>query len=134
MKYRIVLGLALFVSVIAIYSCEKNVGYIASPSSTGPGACDTAGLTYSSGAGVIMPIINAQCATSTACHSAGAPKANGDFSTYALVQLHASGGTSSAFYQHLTGTVQPMPNVPQPGWSACYKDQLVEWTLVGAPQ
>ncbi|HTB06284.1 MAG TPA: hypothetical protein VK806_04965 [Bacteroidia bacterium] len=139
MKYRIILGLAVFVIMIAIYSCEKNVGYIAGASSGNPAppppACDTSNLTYSTGAGVIQPIINSQCATSTACHGAGAPKANGDFSSYALIQLHASGGTSSPMYTNLVGpTSTPMPNVAQPGWDACDKAKLVQWLTIGAPQ
>jgi hypothetical protein len=140
MKYKVVLGLALFLVIIAIYSCEKNIGYIAGASSGNPAppppTCDTAGLTYSSGAGApIQTIINAQCATSTACHGAGAPKANGDFSTYANLQIHATGGKSSTMYTNLVGpTSTPMPNVAQPGWDACDKAKLVQWLTIGAPQ
>lgn len=131
MKYKIVFGLALLVLVIFINSCQKNVGYVAVVAAP----CDTAGMTYSTGAGTpIQIIVNTQCATTTACHAAGAPKANGDFSTWAGVQSHASGGTTSQFYQHLTGTFQPMPNVLQAGWTECDRSKLVQWILIGAPQ
>lgn len=132
MKYKIVFGLALLVLVIVINSCQKNVGYVAVVAAP----CDTAGMTYSSGAGApIQTIINTQCAVS-GCHAPGSPKANGDFSTYANVYLHASGGKSSAMYTNLVGpTTQPMPNIAQPGWDPnCMKAKLVEWILIGAPQ
>jgi hypothetical protein len=133
MKYKIIFGLALLVLVIFINSCEKNVGYVP-VNGAPPPSCDTAGMTYSTGAGVIQTIVNTQCATTTACHAAGSPKANGDFSTWAGVQSHASGGTTSQFYQHLTGTFQPMPNVQQAGWIECDRAKLVQWIMIGAPQ
>jgi hypothetical protein len=136
MKYKIVFGLTLLVLVIVINSCEKNVGFVpgnGTGANVPPPSCDTAGMTYSSGAGAIQTIINSQCAVPS-CHAAGAPKANGDFSTYANVYLHSSGGYSSAMYQHLTGTFQPMPNVLQPGWTECDRSKLVQWIMIGAPQ
>jgi hypothetical protein len=138
MKYKLIFGLALLVVVIVINSCEKNVGFVpgnGTGANVPPPSCDTAGMTYSSGAGTpIEIIVNTQCATTTSCHAAGAPKANGDFSTWAGVQSHSTGGTSSPFYQHLTGTFQPMPNILQPGWTECDRSKLVQWIMIGAPQ
>jgi len=43
------------------------------------------GVSYSS---VIVPIVNANCATSTSCHAPGSP--NGDWTQYANLQAHAA--------------------------------------------
>ncbi|HWY98702.1 MAG TPA: hypothetical protein VNY36_06435 [Bacteroidia bacterium] len=135
MKNKALLGIALSGLIFAINSCENKEALLPTISVTAN--CDTAGMTYSTGAGTIQAIINAQCATSTSCHGYGAPHLNGDFSSWtsATFTNARTGGTSSQMWLRLQPTASlPMPNVPQPGWNACDRLRLETWLQNGAPQ
>jgi hypothetical protein len=136
MKNKVFLGVVALGLILAVNSCENKEALLPSVSVTAN--CDTAGMTYSTGAGApIQTIINAQCATSTSCHGYGAPHVNGDFSSWSssVFQNAIAGGTSSTMWSRLQPTASlPMPNVPQPGWSACDRLKLEAWLQANAPQ
>lgn len=136
MKIKLLIVIAIVGTILTINSCDSEENAV--PIMAVPSNCDTSGMTYSTGTGApIQTIITTQCAVSTSCHGSGAPKAQGDFSSWssAKFQLAISGGAYSNMYQYLQPSFStPMPNVPQPGWSTCDRLQLETWLLAGAPQ
>jgi hypothetical protein len=136
MNNNFLIGVVIVGAILAINSCDSEENAL--PKVPVSASCDTAGMTYSSGAGApIQTIINAQCATSPSCHGYGAPKSQGDFTSWSSgpFQNAITYGSGSTMYQNLQpGATTPMPNVPQPGWSECDRLKLEAWLLAGAPQ
>jgi len=134
MKKKVIFGIIIVLIALFINSCENKEAL--PPLNVVPVNCDTAKMTYSTGAGEIQNILNTQCAVSSGCHAYGAPSRQGDFSSYSSADLQnaVSGGVNSAMYINLNGGSTPMPNVPQSGWSPCDKLKLEAWILAGAPQ
>lgn len=134
MRNKFLVGIAIVIAAFYLNACDSEENAIPVVNVAN---CDTSGMTYSSGAGPIQVIINTQCATSTSCHAAGAPKVNGDFSNWnsPQFQLAISGGSGSNMYAYLQPTYStPMPQTPQPGWSECDRLKLEAWLLANAPQ
>jgi len=127
MKIRIFFCFIVASGILLINSCEDKQ---ALPAAIPPG-CDTSGLTYSSGAGVMQQIINANCATNN-CHVPGgsAPK---DFSTYTGLIRDANGGTNSLFWQNLFVN-RSMPPSSMPRLDLCTQAKFKQWLSIGIPQ
>jgi hypothetical protein len=129
MKVRVIAGFVLLVSVLFINSCENNS---AVPSSSLPGTCDTAALTYSSGPNKMQTVINTYCAIS-GCHVPGGGGGAPDYTSYSNLSLYASGKQGSLFWQYLFVN-QTMPLSPQPPLTSCNQNKFKAWLSAGAPQ
>lgn len=131
MKAKLFAWLIVLFAVVIIYSCENKQGAI--PVIAIPCNEDTTKLTYSSDSNTMQPIINAQCATGSSCHGAGA--SNGlDYSAYAGIFAQYQNGNLYAALFGNGASVPQMPLAPQPGWDICTLNKFKAWINRGCPQ
>lgn len=81
----------------------------------------------------IQPIINASCATTTACHGSGASGLAKDYSTFAGVHSDSRGDTAaSTLYSYISpGAPDPMPKTGAK-LTTCEYNKIRNWIHQGA--
>lgn len=81
----------------------------------------------------VLPIINASCATTAACHGAGASGSAKDYSTYAGVHSDSRGDTvTSTLFAYISpGATDPMPKTGAK-LSTCDRNKIRNWIHQGA--